>query len=637
MFQEEEYKKNPSTQVVEALIHINNKLQQKEAANGLLEKIISQKKSGDCPFNVHVHWYEKLHNWEQALDLYNKKLEVDPQDSTSRLGQMRCLEAMGEWRKLYNTTTDNWDKFSEDLKKKTAKIATASSWGLQEWDSMKKFVEAVPGDTQEGAFYRAIIVIHEGHWPESRHYIDTARSLLDTELSAVVGESYQRAYGSLVNAQLLTELEEVVTYKLVEERRNIIRKMWWSRLQGGQRLVEDWRKMLQIRSLVMTPREDFQTWLKFASLCRKTGAISQAHKIVISILGCDPVSNPDVLLRLQEPRLILAYSKNLWDAGNKRYAYDVLQRFVENSDPDNDEQCRLLARCHLKLGSWCEALQEINELSIPEILRNYAAATILAPEWYKACHTWACMNFETVLFYKQQDNISESSVAGGSGEKKVSRAEFISTHTIPAIEAFFKSISLSNGSALQDTLRLLTLWFDHGHHPIVYDALFEGIRQIDVKIWLQVIPQLIARIDSPRSLVAKLVHILLIDISKLHPQALVYPLTVATKSSFVTRKSAANYILKTMSAHSQNLVNEAAIISDELIKVAILWHDQVFIALDEASRYTTTISKPITFLHSTFSFKFYLFADYILVKKTIVVCSKLWKKCTRCWSDHRRL
>ncbi|KAJ8712457.1 hypothetical protein PYW07_005299 [Mythimna separata] len=585
-YKEQEYKRNPTKQVIEALIHINNKLQRNEASNGLLEKVITQKKNGDASLNVHVRWYEKLHNWDQALELYSKKLEVDPLDEESRLGTMRCLEALGEWRKIYNHTAERWDNATDDVRNKSAKIATAAAWGLQEWDSMRKYVECIPEDSQEGAFYRAILAIHEGHWPESRHYIDSARSVLDLELTSVVGETYQRAYGALVNAQLLTELEEVVTYKLVEERRSPIRKSWWLRLQGGQRLVEDWRKMLQIRSLVMSPREDFQTWLKFASLCRKTGAINQAHKIVLSILGCDPITNPDVLLRMQDPRIVLAYSKNLWDAGNKRYAYDVLQRFLDNSEPDtdNDEHCRLLARCHLKLGSWCESLQEINELSIPEILRNYYAAAERAPDWYKACHAWACMNFETVLFYKQQDNISESSLAGGSGEKKVSRADFINDYTIPAIEGFFKSISLSNGSALQDTLRLLTLWFDHGHHPAVYDALFEGIRQIDVKIWLQVIPQLIARIDSPRSLVAKLVHILLIDIGKLHPQALVYPLTVATKSSFVNRKNAANYILKTMCAHSQNLVNEAAVISEELIKVAILWHDQVFIALDEASR-----------------------------------------------------
>lgn len=583
--QEEEYRRNPSTQVVEALIHINNKLQQKESANGLIEKVISQKKNGDCSLNVHVRWYEKLHNWDQALELYNKKLEDEPEDSESKLGMMRCLEALGEWRKLYNITTEDWDSMNEDFRNKSAKMAAAASWGLQEWDSMKKYVNCIPDDTQDGAFYRAILSIHEGQWSESRHYVDTARSLLDAELSAVVGESYQRAYGALVNAQLLTELEEVVTYKLVEERRPIIHRTWWTRLQGGQRLVEDWRRMLQIRTLVMTPREDFQTWLKFASLCRKTGAVSQAHKIVLSVLGCDPMSNSDVLLRTQDPRIVLSYSKNLWEAGNKRYAYDVLQRFVDTSEPESEEHCRLLARCHLKLGSWSESLQEINELSIPEILRNYDAATNLAPEWYKACHAWACMNFETVLFYKQQDNMSESSLAGGSTEKKVSRAEFINTYTIPAIKGFFKSISLSNGSSLQDTLRLLTLWFDHGHHPAVYDALFEGIRQIDVKIWLQVIPQLIARIDSPRSLVAKLVHILLIDIGKSHPQALVYPLTVATKSSFVTRKNAANYILRTMCTHSQKLVNEAEIIAEELIKIAMLWHDQVYTALEDASRY----------------------------------------------------
>ncbi|XP_030025999.2 serine/threonine-protein kinase mTOR [Manduca sexta] len=584
-YKEEEYRRNPSTKVIEALIYINNKLQRKEATSGLIEKVINQKKNGECALNVHVQWYEQLNNWEQALELYNKKLDVDPQDHESRLGSMRCLEAMGEWRRLYILATEQWESMTEDVKLNSAKMATAASWGLQDWDSMKNYVQLIPDNTQEGAFYRAIISIQESQWSDSRHYIDVARSQLDMELTAVVGESYQRAYGTLVNAQLLTELEEIITYKLVDERRNTIRNTWWARLQGGQRLVEDWRKILQVRSLVSSPREDVQTWLKFASLCRKTGAVNQAHKIVLSIIGCDPLVNPDVLLRIQDPRIVLTYSKNLWDLGNKRHPYEVLQRFVENAEPDSEEQCRLLARCHLKLGSWWEAIQEINELSIPEILRNYSEATNLAPDWYKACHAWACMNFETVLFYKQQDNISDSSIAGGSGEKKVSRADFINTHTIPAIEGFFKSISLANGNALQDTLRLLTLWFDHGHHPSIYDALFEGIRQIDIKIWLQVIPQLIARIDSPRSLVAKLVHILLIDIGKLHPQALVYPLTVATKSSFATRKNAANYILKTMCTHSQNLVNEAAIISEELIKVAILWHDQVYIALDEASRF----------------------------------------------------
>lgn len=47
----------------------------------------------------------------------------------------------------------------------------------------------------------------------------------------MAGESYQRAYGAMVCVQMLAELEEVVQYKLIPERRNTIRKMWWDRLQ----------------------------------------------------------------------------------------------------------------------------------------------------------------------------------------------------------------------------------------------------------------------------------------------------------------------------------------------------------------------------------------------------------------------
>ena len=89
-------------------------------------------------------------------------------------------------------------------------------------------------------------------------------------------------------------------------------------------------------------------------------------------------------------------------------------------------------------------------------------------------------------------------------------------------KGFFRSIALSHGSSLQDTLRLLTLWFDYGHWPEVYEALVEGVRTIDVNTWLQVIPQLIARIDTQRQLVGRLIHQLLMDIGKAHPQVLFY-------------------------------------------------------------------------------------------------------------------
>ena len=57
-------------------------------------------------------------------------------------------------------------------------------------------------------------------WPTAN--VDTARELLGTELAALVGESYDRAYGDMVRVQQLTELEEVIAYSQADT----IREDW---------------------------------------------------------------------------------------------------------------------------------------------------------------------------------------------------------------------------------------------------------------------------------------------------------------------------------------------------------------------------------------------------------------------------
>ena len=59
-------------------------------------------------------------------------------------------------------------------------------------------------------------------------------------------------------------------------------------------------------------------------------------------------------------------------------------------------------RCYCKLGEWYEGLHGINETSIPQIIEYYADATKHDASWYKAWHLFAYLNYEAVLFYKQQ-------------------------------------------------------------------------------------------------------------------------------------------------------------------------------------------------------------------------------------------
>jgi FKBP12-rapamycin complex-associated protein len=46
-----------------------------------------------------------------------------------------------------------------------------------------------------------------------------------------------------------------------------------------------WQRILKVRALVMTPRENMDMWIKFANLCRKSGRLGLAEKTLNSILG----------------------------------------------------------------------------------------------------------------------------------------------------------------------------------------------------------------------------------------------------------------------------------------------------------------------------------------------------------------
>lgn len=140
-------------------------------------------------------------------------------------------------------------------------------------------------------------------------------------------------------------------------------------------------------------------------------------------------------------------------------------------------------------------------------------------------------------------------------------------------------------SNLQDILRLLTLWFTWGHtSPEVEAALQEGFGLVCIDTWLVVIPQIIARIHTQVEPVKRLIRMLLVRIGRHHPQALMYPLLVACKSQSPSRRAAAEVVMDEVRQQNATLVEQATLVSNELIRIAILWHELWHEALEEASR-----------------------------------------------------
>lgn len=399
---------------------------------------------------------------------------------------------------------------------------------------------------------------------------------------------------------MLAELEEIIQYKdLTDEphRQATMHKTWNKRLEGCQKDVEVWQRILQLRSLVLSPNEDMDTWIQFVDLCRTSDRITLAEKTLSSLVGDTRVAYDEQQIRAPPP-VIFAYHRLAWAKHSREGQRDErvsdliqLRNFTETlavdiqtrtRDPNAPavtsqdhlyvEYQKLLARCYVELGSWQTQLRE-NAISIDPapIIADYETATQLDPTWYNAWHTWALANFEVIT----QHEISPEGLTPGH----------FTTYIVPAVEGFLKSIALSPGSALQDMLRLLTLWFQYGYFTGVSEAIARGLHMVKVDVWLEVIPQIIARLQTPRPAIQALIVRLLQDVGRSHPQALVYPLHVASKSDVLSRKAVAQSITTKMKEHSPVVVDQAELVSNELIRAAILWHEQWYDGLEEASKH----------------------------------------------------
>ena len=119
------------------------------------------------------------------------------------------------------------------------------------------------------------------------------------------------------------------------------------------------------------------------------------------------------------------------------------------------------------------------------------------------------------------------------------------------------------------------------------EAMEEALTSIPLPTWLDVLPQLIARIDAPSGRVRGWVRRLLIVVGQTHPQALIYPITLAATTGMREgRREGGREVLRALRREGrwEGLVEEGGMVARELIHVAMtrqeLWHE----GLEEASR-----------------------------------------------------
>ncbi len=255
-----------------------------------------------------------------------------------------------------------------------------------------------------------------------------------------------------------------------------------------------------------------------------------------------------------------------------------------------DESEAFQLSCWLKCGDWRLALRplgaQLSDSVATDVLVSYKRAIEAgqrsSSSSYRAFHSWALLNFRLA----EQLSGNEKIRAGTSMANK--SPTVIKSHVIVAVKGFVQAISVGtkrwSASVQQDMLDFLSCLFKYGELENVSRTINDGLDSIKIEAWLGVLPQLLARIHIKSQAIRSVLHSLLIRLGTKHPQALMYPLSVLLKSPVVERKVAAESLMNSLKAHSNALVEEALMVSSELIRVAILWLELWHEGLEDASR-----------------------------------------------------
>ncbi|AAZ10671.1 hypothetical protein, conserved [Trypanosoma brucei brucei TREU927] len=547
-------------EVAERLIEFYNHLGLTMVAKGLVKKM-SEKFSSNIiapeQFGFdEVGALEQLNWWGEALSRYKSRMNVadGTLDTSAFLGALRCYDALGETITMQELIATNWELLDRDAQLEVAPLKAKAALWLGRWDEFDEVV-GQPGVMERlDMVERCASLFRQKHYGELLDYVDEHRKSLFDSFFESFTESYNRSYDTLVELQHVRHFEELVSFvKSGSERRKMLRELWHKRVTLMSSRPAHIKTLITINSLVLSPQEDLPSQVVCVRALTKHHWTSLADHTLSTLLHPNGLNTR---LANLDPDVIHVYMKHCYVTRGKQETYTLLSDILNNVQlTATSNRAEAWGCCWLLLGEWTVQLFPDCGTKAIETLRT---ATQLCPENCAAFHSLGILHYDL----SRDPNTSQ---------------ETQTKHHIESITALFKAVALSrreSNGVMEDVLRILSIWFSHSTVNEVNEAIQEGIKSVPCYVWLNVIPQLVARIGITGAKARSILTDLLVSIGSNFPHALLYPLTVTEKSPEVMRRQAAERVLKGIRVTNGPMVEEASLISNEMVRIAILWTEK---------------------------------------------------------------
>lgn len=624
----------------EKSIYLFNLLGHRETAESILQYIEDNYyfMTGNQSSMQHIpdaQLFEKLQWWSKSQRAYYHLLQKEPDNVQHMVGYMRSLDNLGN----YSGLLEAWETFATRVNRNSlgelAPFAAHAAWLLRRWDDMRVITEHMSKEGYTGKtalFYKAVVAVSQDQMVTAKELIQQCRRQLDSEASTLIAESYERAYEVLIRLQQLSELEEFILKDSKHRPASHWQELWEKRL--GVMAYEGWAETITNHAIAIPEMMELPMWVRYVALARRHGDAYIANETLFRLHGNKSIEEALEGMTSQplHPVLALASFQHLYDTEQQSYALRLLKEYIEKlSKPPflvaqfGPELRGSFALCYSKLAYWLykhwqrslEASKGVSNVagyttgtllgngatsSAPEadiratIIEHLKAAVRLDNQNGVIWHTWAKIHAAIAQSYTSTSDPPTEEMT-----------MYHPIHVVLALEGYICSLRIMQ--ELEDALGFLSLWLTYGDQaPANQMEKVEGaMLQVPTTVWLKVIPQIIARMQSDNPFVAESVYRLLDHVAEEHPQALLYALSVADASYYhlssyaetsipsVTPIAASSSISAALGGHpvddtrpagaakrllqsigerqanGSSLVADAALVCNEVVRCAALW------------------------------------------------------------------
>ena len=586
------------------IVHVNKYLEQTQQAEGVLTLV---KRKGVADLIAGSATYEDLGWWMRAYDefekLWRSQTPADGDKTDYLAGMMRCKEHMGDWLGVLalskNESSDG--NAAIEHKRRTARAVCHAAWMLNDWETMEESVRLMPlpgdstpprrpGDSPTACtaeFYRAVIAVKRGRNDEALRLVASCRSALEKAVMHHVAKDTRRGYELVVMLQHLGEVEELIDYAdSPEDRKAQLRVVWSKRLRAMRHDPWHMRDVLNLRTLVVKHEENIDDWLHYVSILptkRQARTLRLLLGKAISLAPGTVELDASLISPSISPNLVMSYIQVLWDIEPKSRPTLIEQLeiyivMLQETAPPEAHQDSLVI-----MAQWKQSMQPNDYWMLPhrgvilDLLRSAMAVKVRRPQAheadYRIWHEWALLN----LRIAHRDATLERSESGA--------------FALSAVKGFVRCIEISDPPELatQDVLRLLNLVLTFGNIHAVETEFRVSLKTLPARYFIPVLPQVLSRVGGKEPALEKIVQDLLILIAKHCPQRVLLCLSVPLRCPVINaasraRKNAAAAVYALIRDKHPRLASEVELLTSELVRVAVSWHEKWCEGLMEANR-----------------------------------------------------